>query len=80
MTENLMVVAQTFASSRNWSLTTLSKRIHGNQGFLENYATGRVTVTIRTYFQIIEKLRQMWPEDLAWPITSALPPLGKKSD
>ncbi len=82
MRQNLIVIAQTYATAKGWSLATTSKQIHGNQAFLGEYLAGRMSPTMRTYFGMIEKLRLNWPVDAKWPETSAIPApasnLGKK--
>lgn len=73
MRQNLVTVAQTFAEAKGWSLSTVSKQIHGNQAFLAEYLVGNVSTTIKTYFLMLSRLRENWPADLAWPETRAVP-------
>jgi hypothetical protein len=80
MRQNLFAIAQTYASHRGITLSTLSNKIHGNHRFLERYLEGQISTTIRTYFQMINQLRVLWPDGLAWPKTVALRKLGKKVD
>jgi hypothetical protein len=80
MRQNLIVIAQTYANAKGWSLTTVSKQIHGNQKFLAEYFAGQMSPTVRTYFLMIERLRANWPRGTAWPKTAPLPKLGKKVD
>lgn len=78
MRNNLIALAQTYASAKGWSLATVSKEIHGNQAFLAEYLAGRMSPTIRTYFAMVEKLRAKMPRGTKWPKTAPLPKLGKK--
>lgn len=80
MRENLMVLAQTYADANGWSLSTVSKRIHGRSDFLERYAAGMMSPTIKTYFLMVQRLRDDWPRRVPWPETLAIPRLGKKGD
>lgn len=73
MRQNLLAVAQTFAEANDWSLSTVSKQIHGNQAFLAEYLAGNVSTTIKTYFLMLSRLREKWPVDLQWPETRAVP-------
>lgn len=73
MRENLLVLVQTYATANNWALATVSKQIHGNQTFLENYAAGTVSTTVKTYFLMIDRLREKWPAGVDWPITREVP-------
>lgn len=80
MRENLLVLAQTYADATGWSLSTVSKQIHGNQAFLANFVAGTSSTSIKTYFRMVEKFRRNWPARTAWPITQPIPKLGKNSD
>lgn len=80
MRQNLFALAQAYATAKGWSISTVSKQIHGNQAFLENFLKGEVSPTVRTYFLMINRLRENWPKGLKWPQTSAMPKLGKKVD
>ena len=78
--ENLMVLAQAYADANNWSLSTVSKQIHGNQAFLARYANGEISTTIKTYYAMVDRLRTNWPPETPWPITAPVPELGKNID
>jgi len=73
MRENLFVIAQTFATAKGLALTTVSKRFHGNQNFLNDYVKGDISTTLKTYFGIIDKLREEWPTGTKWPETRSIP-------
>jgi hypothetical protein len=73
MRENLFVLAQAYADARGLSMTTVSKRIHGNQRFLEKYLAGEISTTIRIYYQMIRRLRDGWPKGAPWPKTRGVP-------
>lgn len=80
MRENLLVLAQTYATAGGWSLSTVSKQIHGNQAFLAKYLAGEISTTIKTYFLMVNRLRQRWPKNTPWPKTAPITKLGKKVD
>jgi hypothetical protein len=80
MRENLLVLAQTYATANGWSLSTVSKQIHGNQAFLAKFLAGEISTTIRTYYQMVDRLRENWPRKTPWPKTVAVPKLGKNVD
>lgn len=73
MRENLLVLAQTYAIAKGWALTTVSKQIHGNQSFLEDYVAGNISTTIRTYHVMLDRLREHWPKGIKWPATRDVP-------
>lgn len=73
MRENLLVLAQAYATAKGWSLATVSKQIHGNQAFLAQFLSGQVSTTIRTYEKMVGKIRTDWPKGLGWPETRAVP-------
>lgn len=80
MRENLIVLAQAFADANGWSLSTVSKQIHGNQAFLAKYSAGEISTTIKTYYLMVNRLRRDWPKKTPWPKTSPIEKLGKKVD
>lgn len=83
MRDNLVVIAQTFATATKRSLTTVSKQIHGGGEFFARYAAGEVSCGIDTYFGMVEKFRDRWsdlPEKTPWPITSPMGKLGRNVD
>lgn len=73
MRENLLVLAQTYAIEKGWALTTVSKQIHGNQSFLEDFVAGKISTTLKTYHLMIDRLRDQWPTGLKWPTTREVP-------
>ena len=80
MRQNLLVLAQAYASAKKLALTTVSKEIHGRHEFLEEYLKGNMAPTTRTYFLMLNRLRSRWPRKTPWPTTSSIPKLGKKVD
>lgn len=80
MRENLLVLAQTFATANGWSLATVAKIIHGNQAFLARYLAGKVAPTTKTYHLMVNRLRATWPAGTPWPITSPIGPLSQDLD
>jgi len=80
MRENLFAIAQTYATAKGLSISTVSQKIHGNQAFLEKFLKGEVSPTLRKYFEMINQFRLNWPKGVEWPQTSPIPKLGKKID
>jgi hypothetical protein len=78
--ENLMVLAQTYATAKDLSLSTVSRQIHGNHLFLERFLAGEISCSIKTYYRMIDRLRTGWPAKTPWPTTTAVPKLGKNVD
>ena len=77
MRSNLMVLAQAFADAKGWALSTVSKRIHGDQAFLERYISGKGSTTVKTYFTMVERFRAEWPTGAPWPKTVEVPKLSR---
>lgn len=80
MRDNLLVLAQTFATAKGWSLVTVSKKIHGNQRFLAEFTEGTVSTRIETYFQMIDRLREQWPPGLKWPELRDVPAPKRRAE
>ena len=77
MRSNLMVLAQAFADAKGWAMSTVSKRIHGDQAFLERYISEKGSTRIDTYFAMIERFRAEWPTGAPWPKTVEVPKLSR---
>lgn len=73
MRENLVVLAQAFATANGISLTTVSKKIHGNGGFFADFLAGDISCGLNTYFAMIERFREGWPQGVKWPETRDIP-------
>ena len=80
MRQNLLVLAQTYATAKGLALTTVSKQIHGRDDFLTLYLKGQMSPTVRTYHLVLNRLRSRWPRGTRWPQTRSIPKLGKKVD
>lgn len=77
MRSNLVVIAQAYADGMGWSLATVSKQVHGNQAFFANFAAGKVSTSLKTYFAMVDKFIDNWPAGTPWPKTIPIPELGK---
>lgn len=77
MRENLFVVAQAYATAKGLALTTVSKQIHGNQNFLSRYIAGEISVQIKTYWLMVNRLRENFPATASWPDTLDVPRLSR---
>lgn len=69
MRDNLIVLAQAYASANGLALATVSKKIHGKHSFLDEFIAGKVSTSLKTYYGMIDKLRADWPKGAKWPRT-----------
>ena len=63
----LLLVARTYAKQNDYALATVSRRFHGADRFLEDFAIGRCTVTLRKFDEMLTAFRQHWPKGVAFP-------------
>ena len=80
MRNNLLTLAQTYATAKGHALSTVSKEIHGKHDFLGNYLAGTSSPSVKTYWQMVNRLRAGWPKKTPWPDLAGIPKLGKKVD
>lgn len=80
MRQNLIALAQTYATAKGLAMTTVSKQIHGRDDFLAKYLAGEMSPTVRTYFVMLNRLRNRWPRGTPWPSTRSIKKVGKKTD
>lgn len=79
MRQNLVVLAQTFATATETTLGAVSKKIHGNHAFLEKFFAGEISARLDTYFLMVNRLRAKWPSGTPWPKLAVMK-LGKIID
>jgi hypothetical protein len=80
MRQNLFVIAQAYAEATGLSITTVSKKIHGNGDFFAGFLAGTLSCGVDTYFNLVNRFRARWPKNTPWPKTAGIPKLGKKLD
>jgi len=80
MRQNLFVIAQAYSEATGLSMTTVSKKIHGNWDFFDGFLNGRLSTGVDTYFRMVNQFRANWPKNTPWPKTASIPKLGKKLD
>lgn len=80
MRQNLFVLAQAYATATGLSVTTVSKKVHGNGEFFAGFLDGSISCGVDTYWILVNRLRARWPKETPWPKTSPIRKLGKKVD
>lgn len=80
MRQNLFVLAQAYADATGLSMTTVSKKIHGNGDFFAGFLEGKLSTGVDTYFVMVNRFRARWPKNTPWPKTAPMTKLGKKID
>ncbi len=78
--DNLTKIAKAYAAATDLSLSTVSRKFHGNQAFLSDYIQGNISITISKYDEMLGAFRRQWQKDARWPLTRAvtIPRPGKK--
>lgn len=77
MRDNLFAIAAAYGNATGLSLTTVSKRMHGNGDFFGKFAQGEISTGLDTYFTMVARFRAGWPRGAAWPRTRAVPKLSR---
>jgi hypothetical protein len=65
--QNIVVLSKAFAKARGIKLSTLSRLIRGDMYFLRDYSSGKISVTIKKYDEIIEYFVKHWPANTPMP-------------
>lgn len=63
----LLTLAKQFAKAEDISLNAVSRRMHGAAHFLDEFESGKISVTLRKYDEMVRKFKRRWPDRLAWP-------------
>lgn len=75
---DLVAIAEGYASATNLSLSTVSRKFYGHRRFLENFGAGRSTITLSKLSEIVDKFDEAWPAAKRWPAVAILArPSGK---
>lgn len=67
--DNLLAIATVYAEATGLSLSSVSRKFHGNQAFLRDYKAGKCTVTSDKLAEMVTAFRAAWPRDTDWPVT-----------
>ena len=59
--DNLMSLARAYAKARGVALTTVSRQIHGNVNFLNDYGNDYISITVSKYAEMVAEMRADWP-------------------
>ena len=72
--ENLIAIATAYAAARKkpMTLAQVSRKFYGNASFLDSFATGKMTITIDKYDEMIGKFKAAWPANGDWPFLHAI--------
>jgi len=71
----MLEIAKAYAKAKGLALSTVSKRFHGADTFLEDFADGRCSVTLRKFDSMVKSFEANWPDDAKFPVMT----LGKNS-
>jgi hypothetical protein len=69
---NLMAVADVYIQHTGLARATLSRRMHGNDDFLDQFESGRCSVTVSKYQDMLLWLSHHWPTGARWPSTATV--------
>lgn len=64
---NLLKLARAYADHERIKLGTVGRYVHGTTKIFDRLEEGDVSISLRTYDQMMAKFRARWPADLAWP-------------
>jgi hypothetical protein len=70
--DNLRTIIASYRKATGASLSAVSKNFYGNAGFLESFLAGRQSMSIGKFEEVVQQLRDEWPEDAQWPPTRAI--------
>ena len=64
---NLLAIAAAYRRGTGDSLTQISKEFYGNSTFFNQIKRGEHSVSVRKLDEMVERFREKWPPDTAWP-------------
>jgi hypothetical protein len=66
--DNLLALADSYASAERVPFSTVSKRFYGNTNFLRRFQNREVSISIDKFDEVIERFIAKWPPDAEWPL------------
>jgi len=63
----LLSVARAYAKAEQLSLETVSRRFHGAVWFFSDFESGKVTLTLRKFDEMLDQFAEQWPDNAEWP-------------
>lgn len=64
---NLLLLAETYAKAKDFSLTTIARNAAGDWRFFDRLNEESKTFTARKYDEVVQWFSDNWPADLGWP-------------
>ena len=58
----ILGLARIMAREKGLKLTTVSRRVHGTDVFMQDFKAGKRTVTLRQVERMLRKFRKQWPD------------------
>jgi hypothetical protein len=65
--DQLLALARGYAEAKGIALSTVARKFHGADFFLEEFERGNCTVTLRKYDEMIDALKANWPKGTKLP-------------
>ena len=79
----LLKVARVYADATGYAEATVSRRMHGTDKFLKEFAQGKRTITLAVLQRTFDNFKEAWPKGLLFPAPPRLstpgPRLRRKS-
>jgi len=63
----LLAIASVFAKANGLALATVSRRYHGTDSFLADFANGHRTITLKKLDEMVAAFARDWPAGAKWP-------------
>jgi len=69
---NLLAIVAVYRRATGKRLSAVSRKVYGNAAFLREFQRGRQSISLDKLDDVLDKLRQEWPNEAAWPFTNAI--------
>lgn len=71
--ETLLALASGYAKAEGLSMSTVSRRFHGNQAFLDDFKRGKCSVTLSKLDEMVLAITAAWPAGAKRPKVNGAP-------
>jgi len=70
--DNLLAIVGAYRRATGQRLSAVSRKFYGNASFLHDFRYGRQSLSLKKLDEMLDAMRQDWPEKAEWPGTGAI--------
>lgn len=69
---NARAIVTAYRRATGLSVGQVSKKFYGNAGFLAAFLSGKQSMSLKKFDQVVDGIREQWPAEAEWPSVRAI--------